>query len=73
MEAEAELLHQQLVGKRRELKDAWLKAEEHQESVAILKQKYVVAIEKARRTHVQLEHLREELQYSLQQVSAAFY
>lgn len=72
MEAEAELLRQQLDGKRRELKDVWLKAKEHQESAAIFKQKYAAAIEKVRRTHVQLEHLREELQYSLQQVSAAF-
>lgn len=72
MEAEAELLRQQLDGKRRELKDVWLKAEEHQESAEIFKQKYAAVIEKVRRTHVQLEHLREELQYSLHQVSAAF-
>lgn len=72
MEAEAELLHQQLDGKRRELKDAWLKAEEHQETAAIFKQKYAAAIEKVQRTHRQVEHLQEELQYSQQQVSAAF-
>lgn len=68
-EAEAELLHQQLGGKRMELKDAWSKAEEHQETAAIFKQKYTAAIEKARRTQAQLERLQEELQYSQQQVA----
>lgn len=72
MEAEVELLHQQLDGRRRELKDAWSKAEEHQETAAIFKQKYTAAIEKVRRTHGQLEHLQEELQYSQQQVTQHF-
>lgn len=72
MEAEAELLHQQLDGKRRELKDARSKAEEHQETAAIFQIKYTAAIEKARRTHGQLEQLQEELQYSQQQVTQHF-
>lgn len=72
MEAEAELLHQQLDGKKRELKDAWSHAEEHQEMAAIFKQKYTAAIEKARRTQGQLELMQEELHYSQQQVTQHF-
>lgn len=72
MEAEAELLHQQLDGKRSELKDARSKAEEHQETAAIFQLKYTAAIDKARRTRGQLEHLQEELQYSQQQVTRHF-
>lgn len=68
MEAAAELLRHQLDGKRRELKVAWSKAEEHQETAGIFKQKYAAAVEKARRTHGQLEQLQEELQFSQQQV-----
>lgn len=73
MESVAELLRQQLDGKRRELKDAWSKAKEHQETAAIFKQKYVAAVEKARRAHGQLEHLQEELQYSQKQVRQRSY
>lgn len=72
LEAEAGLLHQQLDGKRRELKDAWSKAERHQEMAVIFKHMYMAAIEKVRRTHGQLEHLQEELQYSQQQVTQHF-
>lgn len=72
MEAGVELLHQQLDDKRRELKDARSKAEEHQETAAIFKLRYTAAIEKARRTCGQLERLQEELQYSQQQVTQYF-
>lgn len=64
-----ELLHQQLKGAKKELKDASLQAQEQKQTVAIFKQKYTAAIEKVHRVQGQVELLEEELQYSRQQVN----
>lgn len=68
MEAEVEHLHQQLEGKRKELKDASSQSEEHKETALIFKQKYTAAIEKVHKVQRLVEHLQEELQFSQQQV-----
>lgn len=63
-----ELLQQQLIGAKEELKDASSQAQEQKETVAIFKLKYTAALEKVHRVQGQVELLEEELQYSQQQV-----
>ncbi|XP_038582075.1 trichohyalin-like isoform X2 [Micropterus salmoides] len=67
-EVEMELLQQQLIGAKEELKDASSQAQEQKETVAIFKLKYTAALEKVHRVQGQVELLEEELQYSQQQL-----
>ncbi|XP_008274523.1 trichohyalin [Stegastes partitus] len=67
-EADMELLHQQLKRAKGKLKEASLQSQEQKETVAIFKQKYTAAIDKAQRVRGQVELLEEELRYSQQQL-----
>ncbi|XP_059901759.1 uncharacterized abhydrolase domain-containing protein DDB_G0269086-like [Gadus macrocephalus] len=67
-DAELESAHRQLVGAREDLKEATACARKHEESVAILKQKYAVAIEKMQQVQGQADCMEEELCYSQQQL-----
>ena len=68
-DAELESTHRQLVGAREDLKEAKACARKHEESVAIFKQKYAVAIEKMQQVQGQADCMEEELCYSQQQVA----
>ncbi|XP_067342997.1 trichohyalin-like isoform X2 [Channa argus] len=60
--------HHQLKGAKEELKDANLQAQEQKQTTAILKKKYMAAMEKVDSVQVQVKELQEELCYSQQQL-----
>jgi len=66
-----ERARQQLAAARDDLQGAAAHARGHEESAAIFRQKYAVAMEKARRVRGRADGLEEELHYAQQQVSAA--
>lgn len=63
-----EILREQLKGAEEVIRDAGLRAREQKETIAIFRQKYNAAMEKVHRVQGQVELLKEELQYSQQQV-----
>ncbi|KAM4606578.1 uncharacterized protein ACJ7VT_016754 [Polymixia lowei] len=67
-EVELDLLCQQLKGAQEDLKEATVRAQHQEETAAIFKQKYAVAMEKVQRLQGQVESLEEELRYSQQQL-----
>lgn len=67
-EARAQLLHRELNGAKEALEGAGSEAQEHMETVGLLKDKYTAAMRKVHEVQGQAEQLQEELQYSQQQV-----
>ena len=68
--AELESARRQLDGAREDLKEATACAWKQEESAAIFKQKYAVAMEKVQQVQGRADGLEEELCYSQQQVAA---
>ncbi|CAL8292985.1 unnamed protein product [Lota lota] len=67
-DAELRSVRQQLEGAHEDLKGATVCARKHEESLAIFKQKYAVAIEKVQQVQGQVDCMVEELCYSQQQL-----
>lgn len=67
-EARAELLRRELAGAKVALEGAGAEARQHMETAGLFKDKYTAAMRKVHEVQGQAEELREELQYSRQQV-----